>query len=367
MAIVSAPLLLAGCQQLDMDLSRLSFNDEEEPVTPTRLIPVWTDTVLTRANHPGVRGFGGRIVFYRDGEQRPVKVDGSIVVYAWNDTDADADSAGSEIPDRKYVITADQLASHYSESRVGPSYSVWIPWEEVGGTHRKITLITRFIGTNGAELVSHPVNAVLPGPVDDRIIVEKTYSTPKVVHSVSDASAIPQALHALNGSEGTIQQAAWRSDDVSGASPQQPDEPRMTTTTLPVPPAFAARHFEDNSAPLFAGLPSAHQVHSFGAPQPTDGAAPPRDLSDADRGALAAEAEGSPARAPAVHYAPTPRPAQTRPAGPPSHGLVRREPRRAASPFDRSLQPRWEPPAPDPAPGTAATEATGWGTPPQTP
>jgi hypothetical protein len=42
------------------------------------MVPVWTDTVLTRAGQPGVRGFGGRLIFYEAGQQSPIHVDGSI-------------------------------------------------------------------------------------------------------------------------------------------------------------------------------------------------------------------------------------------------------------------------------------------------
>src|SRR5690606_30253096 len=150
-AVLMCAVTLSGCTALDFNLKDFSLSNADEPATPSRMIPVWTDTVLTRAGQQGVRGFGCRLVFYEHGQQRPIRVDGSVVVYARDDS---GDEPRNRPPDRKYVISADELTSHFSESWVGPSYSLWIPWDAVGGDHLKVSLVTRYIGTNGAELTS---------------------------------------------------------------------------------------------------------------------------------------------------------------------------------------------------------------------
>ena len=33
-----------------------------------------------------VRGFGGRVIFYGEAKDLPIEVDGSLIVYAWDDT-----------------------------------------------------------------------------------------------------------------------------------------------------------------------------------------------------------------------------------------------------------------------------------------
>lgn len=335
-----AALAVPGCSPLGFNLSDFSFNSEDKPVTPTRMIPVWTDTVLTRAGKPGVRGFGGRIVFYQEGRTLPVRVDGSIVVYAWDDTES---KALSKVPDRKYVITAEELPEHFSESRIGPSYSIWIPWDEAGGAHRKITLVTRFVGTNGAEVVSEAIDAVLPGPTDDQLIVEeRTLPSP-------DSAPVDVALHENIADLTTgemIQQASWQ----TGPSPSDRGtaQRRMRTTTLNVSPSFAARHFRDNSIPL---NPADQWVGHHRIPS-TETAAISGVLADdplaphRSHDALRQTADSALPRPP-VHSAPTARPAQSAQPAQPGHSPLRSQPRRA----------EWQP-RPRPTPQSLPAHAT---------
>ena len=117
------------------------FNKEDQPGKPDKVSCFWNDTILTQAGQPPIRGFGGRLMFYQGKSEDPIKVEGTLVVYAFDETNRDANN---NRPDRKYAITPEQLPHHYSKSKIGHSYSVWIPWDEVGGMQKEITLIVRF-------------------------------------------------------------------------------------------------------------------------------------------------------------------------------------------------------------------------------
>ncbi len=101
-------------------------------------------------------------MFYEGKKEDPIKVEGTLVVYAFDETDRDANNAR---PDRKYVFTPQQLPLHYSKSKVGHSYSVWLPWDEVGGLQKEITLIVRFEPKEGAVAISDPCRQLLPGRI----------------------------------------------------------------------------------------------------------------------------------------------------------------------------------------------------------
>jgi hypothetical protein len=116
--------------------------------------------VLHQPGFPGVRGFGGRVYFYQAPSTDPIEVDGGVAVYVF---DADELSPKSQKPLRKYVFTADQMAEHMSKSSLGPSYSLWLPWDEVGGQSRRLSLITRFEGREGGTVISDPSIKLLPG------------------------------------------------------------------------------------------------------------------------------------------------------------------------------------------------------------
>ena len=148
------------------------FQNEPEYVNPQQVITVWSDTVLNRAGQRGTRGCGGRVMFYAGDSKKAVRVDGSLIVYAWDDS---SDSLQRK-PDKKFVFPASDFQKHYSESKVGHSYSFWVPWDGAGSEQKKLTLLTRFVSSNGTEVTSSPANVILPGnvPMPDSMLQAKS-------------------------------------------------------------------------------------------------------------------------------------------------------------------------------------------------
>ena len=125
----------AGCTSWNVSKSLpWPFQQEDKPGTPTKIVAVWTETVLRREGEAPLRGFGGRLMFYEGKKDKPVKIDGAVVVYAFVEDGRDEANAK---PDRKYVFTPDQIPGHYSKSEIGHSYSFWLPWDEVGGPQKR--------------------------------------------------------------------------------------------------------------------------------------------------------------------------------------------------------------------------------------
>ncbi len=154
---------MVGCQFAPKKLpDSWKWGEGDKPALPDRILAVWTDTVLHQPNQPGVRGFGGRVFFYLKDQTDPIEVDGKLAVYVFDSEDADP---MNQKPLRKYVFTADQFASHMSKTSIGPSYSVWLPWGEVGGPQMKLSIIARFEGVDGGTTISDPTIKLLPGIV----------------------------------------------------------------------------------------------------------------------------------------------------------------------------------------------------------
>ena len=114
--------------------------EQSEPVVPTRVLAIWTDAIHHQTGQKAQRGFGGRIVFYPESDKSPIQVDGTLTIYAFPDDPGQE----STVPEKKFVFGPEQLARHYGKCSLGDSYSVWLPWDDVGGPTRQITLITRF-------------------------------------------------------------------------------------------------------------------------------------------------------------------------------------------------------------------------------
>lgn len=136
-------------------------NREPEYEPPRQIVPVWTDTVLHQSDQPATRGFGGRLMFYGADRNKPVRIKGTLIVYAWDDSQRSLERT----PDRKYVFESETMDSHYSQSSIGHSYSFWVPWDSAGGSQQQVTLISRFVSDDGVEVTSTPARLVLPGPV----------------------------------------------------------------------------------------------------------------------------------------------------------------------------------------------------------
>lgn len=220
----SALIGMSGCQfapENPMAFPSL-FKKETPPIVPDRMMVIWTDTVLHQPQQPGIRGFGGRAYFYNGKNSEPIEVDGGLAVYAF---DANNMSVDQNKPERKFVFTADQLNEHLSHGDMGPSYSIWLPWDQVGGVSRQLSLVTRFEGRNGGVVISEPTIKLLPGSKP-----KETRPDASLGLDSDDKSYVRTAnylgAHSQDGSES-------RSADMP-----EKLQPQRRTETIDLPPSF---------------------------------------------------------------------------------------------------------------------------------
>ena len=223
----AAAVALSGCSQLSLPKKVTWPWEKDSPGNPTKVAAMWTDTVLYQPNETPKRGFGGRLMFYDGKKTEPIKVEGMVVVYAYEE---DPQEPNKVKPDRKYVFTKEQFAAHYSKSKLGHSYSVWLPWDQAGGPQKTISLIVRFMPEKGDVVVSEQSKHVLPGAETE----------------AAAAGASPQPGAATNPSMsvqaatagGNVQATAYEQPAAGQAGtgdPQTATKRRMNTTTIPMP------------------------------------------------------------------------------------------------------------------------------------
>ncbi|MCX7426747.1 MAG: hypothetical protein NTW96_14110, partial [Planctomycetia bacterium] len=212
----------SGCASLDLKSPKIwPFSQEDEPRIPAKMVAMWSDAVSTNPNGPPQRGFGGRLTFYDSKADKPVKVDGTLVVYVFDEEGRDP---GNAKPDRKYVFGKEDLQRHYSKSDLGHSYSVWLPWDEAGGPQKEVSLIVRFTPNVGPTIVGEQARQILPGV---KAVAKSDGPRP---------GAAPPVAPARPGG-----QVELASHEVALAGQEHPAEPnsaptrRMTTTTIRVP------------------------------------------------------------------------------------------------------------------------------------
>ena len=205
-----------GCAPLEVANNLPFWDSPPKPQVPTRMVEFWSEEVFSEPGMPGVRGFAGRVMFYNEKGTKPVAVDGSLTVFAFDDSDRDR---GYSAPEKKFIYLAEQLPKYYSKSELGPSYSFWLPWDEVGGTERKLCLVARFEPRKGSPVVSKPCHKLLPG------------MPPKPGQPGSSVMNLRNTTL-----PGDVRQASYE------APPSGPARADQTATiTIDVPPNFARR------------------------------------------------------------------------------------------------------------------------------
>lgn len=218
-AIVFTLGLLTGCSQFDLkDNIPWGAGEDGKLGRPMKLVANWSETVMTNGSSAPMRGFGGRLVFYDREGGKPIKVAGSLTVYAFNETDGLKDDV---VPDKKFVFTEEQFANHHSDQGLlKHSYSFWIPWDELGGEKKEISLLCRFVSVQGDVVVSEQSRNVLPGkpPVNPQVPESLAADHPTVT---------PAGVTTL--SQG-VQQVSY--DQPVTSQPSLDHRPRMTTSTI---------------------------------------------------------------------------------------------------------------------------------------
>ncbi len=138
-------------------------DDTPEPYpNPVKLAATWTPDTLTQTGRVATRGFGARVFFY-DEKSRPVPVDGTLVVHAFDELDA---GKNGQPQIKRYEFTPEQFTRHFSQSDLGASYSVWIPWDAVGGKQSRVSLVASFSTAEGKMVQGTPTTVLLPGAKD---------------------------------------------------------------------------------------------------------------------------------------------------------------------------------------------------------
>jgi len=254
LALAATMLLVTGCRgpwsqdwkfadMFDVDVTPWS-SDEPQVEVPRRLVNNWVDTVLHQPGKKPQRGFGGRLIFYGKDNEKPVLVDGQVVIYAFDETNR---VPTNNKPTRRYVFPQDQLSRRMSMSEVGPSYSFWLPWDEAGGPQTEISLIARFEPKDGPIVIGEQTKHLLPGETPATGIVNNT--PPKLPDGIPMRPAAPQLASLVEQAQAQaannqvqlaqVQLASY--DAATGQPPQQlPPEPqrRMTTTSISLPENF---------------------------------------------------------------------------------------------------------------------------------
>ena len=204
-------------------VKRQKYDDEALP--PETMAAIWNFGVYEKPGSPSTRGLGGRIYFY-DANNNAVTAEGKLIVYGF-----DGDNGNSTQPDKKFVFRESEFQSHYSESALGGSYSVWIPWDKVGGYRKSVTLLPVFKTKDGNLIRSEQSINLLAGKIKKEESVDSKHPY-RVLGSSSALLGNPSDQRLKNND---IAQASFDQSDVDDAE-SGTYQRRIRTTAISLTP-----------------------------------------------------------------------------------------------------------------------------------
>ncbi|MEW4561703.1 hypothetical protein AB1K70_04210 [Bremerella sp. JC770] len=228
-------LAASGCSTFGK-MPTMPWEDEEpEYKIPMKMVVTWKDAVRYNPHDPATRGFGGRIHFY-DETQKPVRVEGSLTIYGYDD--AHHGDIDNERPDRKFVFDAEKLQTHYSASKLGHSYSFWIPWDRAGGEQKEITLAPFFRTTTGQLIMSEQSKHLLMG-----VAKKEEQQAPAPQYQPSPSDQFTQEVAQVNYQRNAGPAMPGMQQHPMQQQPQLPQQQdsQLKTTTIALPSTMKER------------------------------------------------------------------------------------------------------------------------------
>jgi len=273
---------LTGCATKDMSLTKAlpwpgAGRDYE---TPEKVIAIWTDAVYQLPGKEPTRGFGGRVYFYNSDDE-VIPVDGELVIYAFDDSDP---HATLDKPSRRYAFTAEQLTHYYSESEIGASYNIWIPWDTVGGAEKQIALFPVFVDNTGKNVRGTFANNRLPG---------KRVLTDEEKRGFYISRKRRQGAQVVAQQESGVRPAGYDAPAAPTGGGDDDAQPGMVTHTIRVPRSLSER-MATNTA-LVPQSPSVMTLPGPAGAAPAQPAAGQPATTPQETAPLPGQAPGAPA------------------------------------------------------------------------
>jgi len=222
-SLVLASMLLLGCTTTKYTMSgSWPFIQAQAPIdedaTAERIVAIWSHDMVRTMGEKPTQGFTGRLFFY-DKKNRPTEVEGRLSVFAFDDSDMDKPGwEPKNRPDRKFVFTKEQLPGHLGIGKIGASYSIWIPWQQIGETRKTVSLIPVLTNEDGLRVVGPPTKHVLPGEnprKEQARVTPETGNSPVVFPNANDLRQIMQETR--DRQAGGVQAAGYNQESGPGA------------------------------------------------------------------------------------------------------------------------------------------------------
>lgn len=155
--------LVSGCSSAGLNFNMFAEPHEKETDENfvEQVIPVWQEAEGAGLNAASVsKGFGGHIYFITHSRGLPSEVKGSVRIYVFDDLGTPEEQAK---PIHQFDFPAESWKGHLAMSKLGPSYSIFIPYTRPGGRAANCALRIRYTPEKGAPVFSQMVSLAMSG------------------------------------------------------------------------------------------------------------------------------------------------------------------------------------------------------------
>ncbi|MEW4526754.1 hypothetical protein [Maioricimonas sp. JC845] len=231
-------LVTTGCQSLDL-FSNLSGKkplleaDAEHPAV--EVLCFWEPAEGRGLDNLPTRGFAGQVLFFCAGRTEPVKVEGDVRVYLFDDQGKVEEQSR---PIHQFDFPAEVWNTYLRETNVGAAYQLFIPYTRKGIHEAECSLRVRFTPTNGLPLYSKMATITLPGK---KVARPASETPPAELAHTQPAAAPAQVQHAAHQNISQPQAPAAARPNFSQTI--RPSQVELTSGTQPAEggPAVARR------------------------------------------------------------------------------------------------------------------------------
>ncbi len=189
-SLVLFVLLLAGCQSIGMltHKPKIPAASEKDPVV--EMICLWEAAEGIGTDGMPTRGFAGQILFFTAGGKEPVKVEGDIRIYVFDDH---AEALSSE-PLHQFDFDNQSFQTFLHDTNLGGAYQLFVPYTRKGGQKATCSLRVRLTPSNGKPLYSKMASVILPGTSDHtpKQISKVIEQAPRTIEQMSHQIVVDQ-------------------------------------------------------------------------------------------------------------------------------------------------------------------------------
>lgn len=159
-------VLASGCHQFDLfrrESAKLPEATAEHPVVEA--LCLWEAADGTGLDGLPCRGFAGQILFFAAGHAAPVRANGHIRIYVFDDQ---GDYEEQQRPIHQFDFDGAAFQKFLADTNVGAAYQIFVPYTRKGNHRATCSLRVRLTPEHGSPVYSKMASIILPGTVARR-------------------------------------------------------------------------------------------------------------------------------------------------------------------------------------------------------